>query len=298
MRVVVTGGAGFIGSYLTRLLVEKNHEVIVVDNLCRGNIRNLDGIDVKLEKVDIRSHDELGRIVKNVDGVFHQAALTDVQESFAKKDEYHDVNVRGTENIFKLAKEHNFKVVYASSSSVYGDPIKVPIKEDHPRNPINPYGTTKLEDELLAERCSKDGVKIIGLRYLNVYGKGQNLSYAGVITKFVDRLKNKQPPVIFGDGTQVRDFIYVKDVVQANLLAMTSKVDSGFFNIGTGVATSIEDLAHILIDLFGARLEPVHEKPLKGDIKISQADISLAKNLLGWQPKTDLRDGLRVFLEN
>jgi UDP-glucose 4-epimerase len=119
-----------------------------------------------------------------------------------------------------------------------------------------------------------------------------------VITKFVDRLKNKQPPVIFGDGTQVRDFIYVKDVVQANLLAMTSKVDSGFFNIGTGVATSIEDLAHILIDLFGARLEPVHEKPLKGDIKISQADISLAKNLLGWQPKTDLRDGLRVFLEN
>lgn len=297
MRLVVTGGAGFIGSHIARLLVRSNHEVIIADNLQRGNTDNLKEAKdrIHLEKIDIRDYQELNRILKNVDGVFHQAALTDVQESFHKKQEYHDVNVGGTENIFKIAKEHGFKVVYASSSSIYGDPISVPIKEDHPRNPINPYGITKLEDEFLAEKYSRENTKIIGLRYLNVYGIGQNPSYAGVITKFIDRLRNKKPPIIFGDGKQLRDFIFVEDVAEANYLAMTSKVSSGFFNVGTGIATSITDLARMLIDLSDLKLKPIFENALSGDVRMSQADINLAKNILGWKAKTALKDGLRIF---
>lgn len=297
MRLVVTGGAGFIGSHISRLLVRSNHEVTIVDNLQRGNTDNLKEAKdkIRLERIDIRDYQELSRILKNVDGVFHQAALTDVQESFHKKQEYHDVNVVGTENIFKLAKEHGFKVIYASSSSVYGDPISVPIAEDHPRTPINPYGVTKLEDEFLAEKYSRENARIIGLRYLNVYGIGQNLSYAGVITKFIDRLRSKKPPIIFGDGKQLRDFIFVEDVAEANYLAMTSKVSSGFFNVGTGIATSITDLARMLINLSGLKLEPIFENTLSGDVRMSQADISLAKNILGWKAKTTLKDGLRIF---
>ena len=190
MRFVVTGGAGFVGSYLVKLLVKKGHNVVVIDNLHKGKKENLDEVLDKIEflNIDIRDYDLMEKNMRDIDGVFHQAALTVVQDSFDKPKEYHDVNVVGTENIFKLAHKNNFKVVYASSSSVYGHKNNIPIKETESREPINPYGQTKLDDEYLVKKYSKMGVKIIGLRYFNIFGKGQTGSYAGVITKFLKNL--------------------------------------------------------------------------------------------------------------
>ena len=229
---------------------------------------------------------------QNIDGIFHQAALTVVQDSFDYTQEYHDVNVKGTENIFKLANKHNVKVVYASSSSVYGHKDIMPIKENSIREPINPYGQTKLDDEQLYEKYSKMGTSIIGLRYFNIFGEGQTLEYAGVITKFLDRIREKKSPIIFGNGSQIRDFVFVQDIVMANLLAMTSNVTNSLINIGTGNALTILELANMVIDISKLELQPIFEKPLEGDIKKSHADVSLAIQTLNWKPKKDLREWL------
>ena len=298
MNLIVTGGAGFVGNHLVKYLVKKGHNVTVIDNLHKGKKENLGDVFDKIEffEIDIRDYDVLRNCLKNVDGVFHEAALTAVPESFLMPQEYCDVNVRGTENILKLAKEIGFKIVYASSSSVYGDTAKIPIKEDFGRKPINPYGQTKLEAEFLAEKYSKIGVKVMGLRYFNIFGVGQTGSYAGVITKFMKNLDEKKPLIINGDGTQVRDFIYVEDVARANLVAMESKIDSGFFNIGTGIATSIKELAQIMIELSSSPVDLIFSEPLKGDIKKSQADTSLTKKMLGWKFTTELKSGLQKIM--
>ena len=295
MKFIVTGGVGFIGNNIVRQLLKQNHTPIVIDNLYRGKIENISSLDVEFHKIDIRDFNQLRDIVKNSDGIFHEAALTDVQESFTRQQEYIDVNVKGTENIFKIAKEFDLKVVYASSSSVYGNPKKNPIVENSERNPINPYGKTKLEDEFLAEKYSKDKVSIIGLRYFNVYGKGQTDSYAGVITKFINRLKQGKSPIIFGSGTQLRDFIFVEDVALANIAAMQSNVKKGFFNIGTGITTSIQQLAKIMIELSSLKLEPQYEKTLDGDVQSSQADTSLTESMLKWRYSVGLKEGLSKF---
>jgi UDP-glucose 4-epimerase len=297
VKFVVTGGAGFIGSYIVKHLVDNGYQVIVIDNLFRGNRGNLAGYEDKIgfHNLDIQNFEELRKLVKDSDGIFHQAALTSVSESFIQKDKYQNVNVNGTENIFKLGKEFGIKIVYASSSSVYGNPKSIPIKENASRNPINPYGRTKLEDEILAEQYSKLGVKIIGLRYFNVYGIGQTNDYAGVITKFYEAIKADSPPIIFGAGTQVRDFISVEDVAKANLLSMQSNTDFAFLNIGTGIATSINDLANLMIKLSGKSLVPIHSKLPEGDVKESQADVHLAKQLINWMFETNLEDGLKKF---
>ena len=295
MKFIVTGGAGFIGNNIVRQLLKQNHTPIVIDNLCRGKIERISSLDVEFHKVDIRDFDQLRNILKNSDGVFHEAALTDVQESFTKQQEYIDVNVKGTENVFRIAKEFDLKVVYASSSSVYGNPKKIPINENSERNPINPYGKTKLDDEFLAEKYSKDNVSIIGLRYFNVYGEGQTGSYAGVITKFLNRLKEKKSPIIFGAGTQIRDFIFVGDVALANIVAMQSNVKNGFYNIGTGITTSIQQLAKIMIELSCLKLEPQYEKALDGDVQSSQADTSMTESILKWKYSMELKKGLSKF---
>lgn len=298
MNFIVTGGAGFIGSQIVGHLVKNNHSVTVIDNFHVGKRENLASFEdkIKILKIDILDYDELRSAVKNADGVFHEAALTLVQESFTKQKEYHDVNVVGTENVFKLAKEFGFKVVYASSSSVYGNTKKIPIREDFERKPLNPYGNTKLEDEYLAEKYSSLGVRIIGLRYFNVYGPRQNVAYAGVITKFLENIANRKAPVINGDGLQVRDFVYVGDVVKANLMAMESKVNFVFINIGSGIALSINDLADMIIKASGLDMKPIHEKPLQGDVKESQADISLAEKMIGWSPEMKLDKWLSEIL--
>ena len=298
MKFAVTGGAGFVGSYIVKLLVSLGHHVVVIDNLHTGKMKNLEDViqDIDFHDIDIRDMERLDSILKNIDGIFHQAALIAVQESFVMQDKYFDVNVRGTENIFKIAKKYDIQVVYASSSSVYGESKQTPIGEQHSCNPINPYGMTKLQDEVLATKYVNQGAKIIGLRYFNIFGKGQTGSYAGVITRFLQRISAKQDLVIFGDGTQIRDFIYVTDVARANLTAMQNSVESGFFNIGTGVPTSIKELADIILELSCQKLDVVYEKALDGDIKTSLADIHLAEKMLDWMPVINLREGLRLLL--
>ena len=297
MKFVITGGAGFIGSHIAKHLVEKNHDVVVVDNLSRGRLENLSKIKEQIEfkKMDILDFDSLKDVISNSDGIFHQAALTSVPESFLQKEKYHNVNVKGTENIFKLAKEFEKKVVYASSSSIYGNTTTVPIQENFERNPINPYGVTKLDDEKLAEKYHNLGVSIIGLRYFNVYGVGQTNDYAGVITKFINQINLNQSPIIFGDGSQTRDFISVEDVAKANLLSMESNTDFSFLNIGTGISTSVKTLAEVMIELSGKTLEISYDDLPLGDVKESLADTSLAKKLINWNYDTFLKNGLKKF---
>ena len=294
MEYVVTGGAGFVGSHLVKLLVKEGHAVTVIDNLHTGKKENLESViqQITFKKIDIRNYEELEKSMKNIDGVFHQAALTVVQDSFQNPQEYHDVNVGGTENIFKLAQKNNFKVVYASSSSVYGHQEKVPIAENAIRNPINPYGQTKLDDEYLVEKYSKLGVKIIGLRYFNIFGEGQTLEYAGVITKFLDKIKQSQSPIIFGDGSQIRDFVYVGDIVMANFLAMKSEVNNLLVNIGTGEPLTILKLAEIFLEISSLELKPIFKNALDGDIQKSQANIELAISSFNWKPKKMLNEWL------
>ena len=299
MKFAVTGGAGFVGSNIVKLLVKENHDVLVIDNMHTGKKENLQEIFDKIEfcELDIRNILELENKIKDVDGIFHEAALTIVQESFLMEEEYYDVNVKGTENIFKIAEKYGIKVVFASSSSVYGNTEKIPIIENNERNPINPYGKTKLEDEFLAEKYSKKGVSIIGLRYFNIFGKGQTGSYAGVITKFVNQLKEKKAPIIFGDGSQIRDFIFVEDIAQSNLSAMLSKINFGFFNIGTGKTTTILQLAKFLIKLYNLEISPEFSDPLDGDVQKSQANIKKTQQLLNWTYKIDIEEGLEKMIK-
>ena len=295
MKYVVTGGAGFIGSNIVKKLVSKGNNVTVIDNLYTGKESNLEAVKDKIIflKDSILNIDLLEKEMKNIDGVFHQAALASVQDSFSKPDEYHNVNVNGTENILKMAKKNNFKVVYASSSSVYGNPEKIPIKESDSKNPINPYAETKLKKEELAVKYSKIGVKVIGLRYFNVFGNGQSKEYAGVIKLFLERIQNKLPPKINGDGLQARDFVFVEDVANANIMAMESNVDHAFFNVGTNTNISVTELAHLMIKAANLDIKPIFGAALKGDVKITIADISLIKKSLGWNPTITIEEWLK-----
>jgi len=295
MKFVVTGGAGFIGSHLAKYLVKNNHEVIIIDDLSRGSLDNIEEIKNKIEfhNVDVSNYDEVLSVIDTPDGIFHQAALASVPQSFKEPEKYHKVNVIGTENIFKIGKKFGVKVIFASSSSIYGDQTQFPIQEDVEKKPLNPYGQTKLDDEKIASTYAAEGLRVIGLRYFNVYGIGQNPSYAGVIPKFIERLSEHKPPIIEGDGTNVRSFTYIDDVIRANFLAFESDVDHTFFNIATENMTSINELAEIMIKISGLDLKPIYDKPRKGDIKKSYADISRAKKLLGWIPEVNLEEGLQ-----
>ena len=298
MNLIVTGGAGFIGSHLTKYLIKKGHSVSVIDSLRRGSFENLREIkdQIDFQEIDILDYEKMKNIAKNADGIFHQAALGSIPQSFKEPEEYHRVNAIGTENVLKLAKEFGFKVVYASSSSVYGNQDKFPIKEDAEKKPLNPYGQSKLESEQFAKKYADDRVKVIGLRYFNVFGIGQNPNYAGVVPKFIERLVQNKPPIIYGHGNQLRNFTFVDDVVEANVLAFENKIEHAFMNIATGVMTSVKELAAIMIRLSGLSIEPTYEQAREGDIEKSQADISLAKNLINWVPKTTLEEGLeKIF---
>tara|TARA_B100001750_G_C15510940_1_gene603602 strand:+ start:1223 stop:2143 length:921 start_codon:yes stop_codon:yes gene_type:complete len=298
MKYLVTGGAGFIGSHLTKKLVEEGQDVTIIDNLNTGKEKNLESIKNKIDfvKGSILDIELLEKLTKDVDGVYHQAALASVQDSFSKPDEYHDVNVNGTENILKLAKQYNFKVVYASSSSVYGNPVRIPIRESDEKNPINPYAKTKLKKEELAQKYSEMGVKVIGLRYFNVFGKGQSKEYAGVLKLFLERIRDKLPPKINGDGTQFRDFVYVGDVVNANIMSMNSDVNHAFFNVGTNTSITILDLAKIIIKFAKLDLEPVFGPALKGDVQKTIANIDLIKEKIGWKPSVILEEWINEII--
>ena len=300
MKYVVTGGAGFIGSHITKKLVERGDIVTVIDNMNTGKEKNLESVIDKINfvKGDILDTELLDGITKDVDGVFHQAALASVQDSFDEPDEYHNVNVNGTENILKLSKKYGFKVVYASSSSVYGNPIRIPIKESDGKNPINPYAETKLKKEELAIKYSKMGVSVIGLRYFNVFGKGQSKEYAGVLKLFLERIRDKLPPKINGDGTQFRDFVHVSDVVNANLMSMDSDITHEFFNVGTNTTITIIDLAKTIIEYSGLNIEPIFGPALDGDVHQTKANIDLIKKKIGWEPSIMLVDWIKDIISS
>ena len=286
MRYIVTGGAGFIGSSIVKKLVARGDDVTVIDNLNTGKEENLKSVIDKITflKDSILNRELLEKQSQNIDGIFHQAALASVQDSFSKPDEYHDVNVNGTENILKLAKKNDFRVVYASSSSVYGNPERIPIKESDKKNPINPYAETKLKQDQLAIKYSEMGVKVIGLRYFNVFGKGQSKEYAGVLKLFLERIRDKLPPKINGDGTQFRDFVYVEDVADANIMSMDSDINHGFYNVGTNTSITILDLAKTIIKSSGLDIQPIFGPALKGDVQKTIANIDLIKEEIGWEP--------------
>ena len=300
MKYVVTGGAGFIGSHVTKKLVERGDIVTVIDNMNTGKEKNLEPVRDKINfvKGDILDIDLLEDMTKDIDGVFHQAALASVQDSFDEPNEYHNVNVNGTENILKLSKKYGFKIVYASSSSVYGNPIKIPIKESDERNPINPYAETKLKKEELATEYSKMGVSVIGLRYFNVFGKGQSKEYAGVLKLFLERIRDKLPPKINGDGTQFRDFVHVSDVVNANLMSMDSDITHEFFNVGTNTTITIIDLAKTIIEYSGLNIEPIFGPALDGDVHQTKANIDLIKKKIGWEPSIMLVDWIKDIISS
>ena len=256
----------------------------------KSGVEEMEQLQIHTPLIDLKKSEI---IMENVDGIFHQAAMASVQDSFRIPEKFHDVNVNGTENIFKIAKEFGIKVVYASSSSVYGDTSILPTTESDEKRPINPYAKTKLEKDKLAEQYAKNGLKVIGLRYFNVFGPRQSKEYAGVIKLFLERIQQGLPPLVNGDGLQIRDFVYVDDAVNANILSMESDIDFEFFNIGTGTTISILDLANIIIKFSGLKLKPIHQPAVPGDVKATQADITKAKMMLKWKPTTSIENWLK-----
>ena len=297
MRYAVTGGAGFIGSRLVRCLCADGHEVTVVDNLSRGRVSNLEEncSNMSFVELDVADYLPLKQALQNMNGIFHLAALPSIPDSFIHEDEYRRANVTGSDNVFKIGLESRTKVVFASSSSVYGDVQTLPIPENSTRNPLSPYAATKYEGEILAERYAGMGAQIVSLRYFNVIGLGRALRYAGVIPKFLNRIKRGEPPIIFGDGSQVRDFVDINDVIRATVMAMKGGVSSGFFNIGSGRPITIGDLARMMIDASGLTLKPEHAGSRSGDTKAILADISKAGAEIGWKPTIQLEDNIRAL---
>ena len=298
MNYVITGGEGFIGSHLAKALLEKGHSVKIIDNLSTGTKSNLDGIleKISFHDIDVLDYKSLEKVLQGSQGIFHLAALTSVPESYLKQKEYHDVNVLGTENIFQIAKKFHIKTVFASSSSVYGNTKNIPTPESEKRNPINPYGITKLEAEDLALQYSKH-CDIVGLRYYNVYGQDM-ITGTGVITQFYQNIQRQKPPVIDGDGGQLRDFVHIDDVVRATISAMEKDTGSTFINIGTGTATSILQLANMFIKYSGLDTKPVSVNEKEGNVRASQADVSIAKRLLDWKPQTKLEDWIESLYKS
>jgi len=305
-KVLVTGGAGFIGSHIVDSLLAKDLEVTVLDNLSSGKMKNigqhLNKENLHFIKGDIRDDDSVKQAVRNVDAVIHEAALVGVARSVENPFSTNEVNVTGTLNLLKASLDSGVKrFIYASSASVYGEIETLPKKETLPTRPISPYATSKLAAENYCKAFFKVyGLETVSLRYFNVYGPRQTRGpYSGVITVFINRLLNDEPPIIHGDGTQTRDFTDVQDAVQASMLSLKCKNAVGEeFNVATGKQTTINQLAQALLNLTGkTSLQPTHTEPRQGDIKHSYADISKAKRVLGYEPKITLKEGLNALVE-
>lgn len=297
-KVVVTGGAGFIGSHLAEELAKSGDQVIILDNLSTGKMDNIEGLlsqkNVDFIQGSINDSPLLLELFQNAQYIFHQAAISNVPRSIENPYASHEANITGTLNVLLAARDNNVKkVIYASSSSVYGDTPTLPKREDMITLPLSPYAVTKLAGEYYCRVFHQVyGLPTVCLRYFNVYGprQDQNSPYAAVIPKFIKRSGDGSPPVIFGDGEQTRDFTFVKDVVEANILAAQSDV-CGVFNVSRGETITINRLAELIIELVGNKVEPVHQELRPGDIRYSIADISKAK-AFGYEPKYSLKDGL------
>ena len=301
MNYLVTGGAGFIGSHIVEELVNKGHQVKVIDNLSFGKIENIKDFIDKIEFIegDIRDLDLLKKEFENQDFILHQAALKSVPRSFENPQEYQDVNVDGTLNVLKAAEICKVKkLVFASSSSVYGEPKVLPQTEDLPTNPISPYGKSKLEAEKLCLEFAKR-LPLVILRYFNVFGPRQDpkSEYAAVIPKFISLMLNDQKPIIYGDGEQSRDFAYVKKIVAANIKSCEESVSGEIINISGNETLTVNQLVEKINNFLGKNIKPVYESARKGDVKHTKADLSKQEKFLKLGSKYAFDEGLKETIE-
>jgi nucleoside-diphosphate-sugar epimerase len=310
MCVLVTGGSGFIGSHLVEALLQRGAVVRVLDNLTTGHRANLAHVLERRQgqghfifmEGDITDRTAVREAVKGVDYILHEAALPSVQRSVEDPVTSNLVNVEGTLNVLLAARETGVKrVVYASSSSVYGDSLELPKVEHMATNPLSPYAVSKLAAEAYCRAFTRVyGLETVSLRYFNVFGPRQdpNSLYAAVLPRFIEALLAKKRPVIYGDGTQSRDFNYIENVVQANLLALDAVGVAGeAFNIACSESVNLNAVLQCLAEFSGQRLEPEYQVPRVGDVKHSLADIAKAERMLGYRPVIPFREGLKQTLE-
>ncbi|GBF36637.1 UDP-glucose 4-epimerase [Methanofervidicoccus abyssi] len=293
VRILVTGGAGFIGSHVVDHLLENNYTVIVLDNLSTGNIKNLNK-KVEFIKGDIRDKD---LDFRDIDGIIHLGAQVNVRTSLKEPLYDCDVNIMGTLNILETMRRYDVeKIVFASSVAVYGDPKYLPVDEEHPKEPLSPYGLSKYCSEKYIELYGDlYGIDYTILRYSNVYGERQNpRGEAGVVCIFIESMLKGKTPTIFGDGYQTRDFVYVGDVAKSTIMALNWK--NKVVNIGTGRETSINHLYNIIADILNFKEKPVYSDPREGEIYRMVVSIERALDLQ-WKPTVDLREGIRRTVE-
>jgi len=304
MKYIVTGGAGFIGSHLVEELAQKRHDVVIIDNLFSGKSENiepfLDGRNVTFVNGSITDPALLDKIFDGADGIFHQAAIASVPRSIANPAATNEANVTGTLNVLLAARDAGVRrVVFASSSAVYGDTPSLPKREDMTPNPRSPYAVSKLAGEQYLSILSEVyGISTISLRYFNVFGPRQDpdSQYAAVIPRFITSILHHRSPTIFGDGQQTRDFTYIKDVVQANIRAMESGAQ-GVFNVAYCRRISIQELATTIMEITGISVPLSFEPPRAGDIRDSLADISRAQAAFGYKPEYTVKSGLEETVD-
>lgn len=301
MHILVTGGAGFIGSHSVEHLLEANYPVRVLDNFSSGKRQNLPTHSLlEIQEGDIRDRPTVHKAMEDITHVLHLAAQVSVQASVEDPSESCSINIGGFVNVLHAARSFQVqRMVYASSAAVYGRPSRLPLSETDLAQPCSPYGLEKnVNDQYAALFASEFSLSLLGLRYFNVYGPRQDPQspYAGVISKFVSMIEQQQPLSVFGDGAQTRDFIFVKDVAKANVQALKSEMP-GTCNVATGKSQSLLELIDILSRCVNQSVEIVHHSARAGDIPFSEADITRLRSLMPTQDLTDLRSGLATFIQ-
>jgi len=301
MNILVTGGAGFIGKHLVKFLIENKNNVSILDNFSNSkkkSISQFEKYQIKIFEGDIRNNEDILKASKNQDLVIHLAAKISVEESIKNPSETFEINVKGTEKILEVCKKNNIKkIIVASSAAIYGEGNKInKITEQTTMNPISPYGESKIEmEKKIIQFCSDNKIDYVILRFFNIYGIGQSKEYAGVITKFLEKIKKNENLKIFGDGLQTRDFVSIDDIIYSISKAI-EHTGNGIFNIGSGEKITIKELAELMISLSNKKLKIKYLNEKKGDIKYSEADIQLAKTKLNYTCKNELKYGIQQFL--
>jgi len=303
-RFLVTGGAGFIGSNIAQRLLAAGHDVRIIDNFATGRRKNIKEFAGQIEVIegDICDQKAIAKAMKKIDYVLHLAAKPSVIASVEKPRECHEANVDGTFNVLMAARDAGVKrLVYSASSSAYGNSVELPNREDYAPRPLSPYAIAKLTGEYYCKVFSEIyGLECVSLRYFNVFGPKQNPAsqYAAVIPKFITSLLAGEAPTIFGDGRQTRDFTFVENVYNANLLACTAKCAAGqVFNIACGTPISVNQLVAVLNGIIGTKIKAAHEAARAGEVKHSAADVTKARKILKFDPAIDLRTGLERTVE-